>query len=86
MLLLCLKFKGILSARGDLILFADADGATSIKEVEKLEKRVASARAFVCGSRCIADDTCIVDVHVHCDRATNILLARSCQETTDACV
>lgn len=67
-------------------MFADADGATNIKEVEKLEKQVASVRAFVCGSRCIADDTCIVDVHIHCRRPANILLARSAQETAYACV
>lgn len=30
-------FKGILSARGSVILFADADGATKFKDLEKLD-------------------------------------------------
>ncbi|KAF3421191.1 hypothetical protein E2986_07199 [Frieseomelitta varia] len=50
---------GILSARGSVILFADADGATKFKDLEKLDdidyidkpNEVSSSHAIVCGSR-----------------------------------
>ncbi|KAK9294429.1 hypothetical protein QLX08_010951 [Tetragonisca angustula] len=57
---------GILNARGSVILFADADGATKFKDLEKLDdslknilgfdyidkpNEVSSSHAIVCGSR-----------------------------------
>lgn len=43
------------------MLFADADGATNIKEVEKLEAALSKAD-FACGSRCLQDKACVVQV------------------------
>ncbi|EFN77417.1 Dolichyl-phosphate beta-glucosyltransferase [Harpegnathos saltator] len=52
---------GMLSARGSALLFADADGATSFKDLEKLDEsltnvlgypeKTASSDAVICGSR-----------------------------------
>ncbi|VEL07857.1 unnamed protein product [Protopolystoma xenopodis] len=50
---------GMLSARGRILLFADADGATKFSDVEKLEKKLSSltasrwngSNAVICGSR-----------------------------------
>ena len=39
--------KGMLSARGDLLLMTDADGATKIRDVEKLETEVFSYKYLV---------------------------------------
>ena len=43
------------------MLFADADGATNIKEIEKLEAALPKAD-FACGSRCLQDKACVVQV------------------------
>ncbi|EUB63767.1 Dolichyl-phosphate beta-glucosyltransferase [Echinococcus granulosus] len=50
---------GMLSARGKFLLFADADGATRFRDIEKLEKQMAfmiaskwdGRMAVICGSR-----------------------------------
>lgn len=34
----------MLSARGDLLLFADADGASKFSHIEKLEKNMAEVK------------------------------------------
>ncbi|HJU06837.1 MAG TPA: dolichyl-phosphate beta-glucosyltransferase [Nitrospiraceae bacterium] len=45
---------GMLEARGDLRLIADADGATPIEELERLESRVRHGADLAVGSRSLA--------------------------------
>jgi dolichyl-phosphate beta-glucosyltransferase len=45
---------GVLNARGDLILFADADGATPITELARLEAALAGGADVAIGSRALA--------------------------------
>lgn len=43
-----MKFlQGMLSARGQLLLFADADGATKFEDYEKLERVMVASRCKV---------------------------------------
>jgi len=56
---------GMLNARGELRLFIDADGATPIQEVEKLERWIADGADIAIGSRALWDDTCIVQTRRH---------------------
>lgn len=44
---------GVANARGAFILFADADGATPIAEMERLEKALADGAAVAIGSRAL---------------------------------
>ena len=46
---------GMLAARGRLVLFADADGATPIEEQQRLAAAVAGGADLVIGSRLVAD-------------------------------
>ena len=46
---------GVLAARGDHILFADADGATPIEEEQKLRRPWPAGRTWRSGSRLTAD-------------------------------
>jgi dolichyl-phosphate beta-glucosyltransferase len=48
---------GMLNATGELRLFADADGATPIQEVEKLKKRIVEGADIAIGSRALRDKT-----------------------------
>lgn len=45
-------------------MFADADGATRLKEVEKLEelRQATGLDGLTCGSRCFQDARCTVEV------------------------
>jgi dolichyl-phosphate beta-glucosyltransferase len=45
--------SGIVNARGDLILFADADGATPIAELARLEAAIATGADVAIGSRAL---------------------------------
>jgi dolichyl-phosphate beta-glucosyltransferase len=45
---------GMLAASGDVVLFADADGATPIVEERKLRAAIAEGADVACGSRLIA--------------------------------
>lgn len=47
---------GILNARGVYILFADADGSTPIKEIERLEARLDSGDDIAFGSRALRSE------------------------------
>lgn len=47
---------GVVNARGPLILFADADGATPIAEIERLEAALASGADVAIGSRAVRGD------------------------------
>ncbi|KAF5397141.1 Dolichyl-phosphate beta-D-mannosyltransferase [Paragonimus heterotremus] len=62
---------GMLSARGRLLLFADADGATKFSDVERLEDALSSviasrwngAMSVICGSRAHMEAEAIVKRH-----------------------
>lgn len=47
--------EGVLAAHGRLVLVADADGATPIRELSKLEKALASGSDIAIGSRYLAE-------------------------------
>jgi len=47
---------GVLNARGERILFADADGATPIQELERLEHALDAGAYIAFGSRAIASN------------------------------
>lgn len=58
--------KGVLRARGALVLFADADNATEIRDLAKLEAALASAKrpgVVVCGSRAHLEEAAIAKRH-----------------------
>lgn len=48
---------GVLNARGELVLFADADGATPISEVERLKRAIAEGADVAIGSRAAASSS-----------------------------
>jgi len=50
----CAVRTGMLQARGNLVLFADADGATAIQELERLEAALAAGADLAIGSRTLA--------------------------------
>jgi dolichyl-phosphate beta-glucosyltransferase len=58
---------GILQARGEFVLFSDADGATSIQELERLEAAVSSQADVAIGSRPLASSGsgCVVVARWH---------------------
>lgn len=56
---------GMARAIGDLRLMADADGATPIAEVARLEAAVAAGADLAVGSRVLEDPAVIRDVRVH---------------------
>jgi dolichyl-phosphate beta-glucosyltransferase len=47
--------SGVVNARGRLVLFADADGATPLSEVERLEAALAQGADVAIGSRALHD-------------------------------
>lgn len=52
---------GMLAANGDLVLFNDADGASPIEEIEKLERSIANGADIAIGSRAKPDKTRTVE-------------------------
>jgi dolichyl-phosphate beta-glucosyltransferase len=48
---------GMLAARGELVLFNDADGASPIEEIEKLERSIADGADIAIGSRAKPDES-----------------------------
>lgn len=56
---------GMVNARGRLLLFADADGATPISEVERLRSAVDAGAHMAIGSRAVADHTVEVTARLH---------------------
>ncbi len=56
---------GMLTATGKLRLFADADGATPIAEVERLKKAIDCGADVAIGSRALRDDALIVRTRLH---------------------
>lgn len=49
--------SGVVNARGERILFADADGATPISEIERLEAALDNGAHVAIGSRVVAGDS-----------------------------
>lgn len=56
---------GMLAAKGALRLFCDADGATPIGEIHRLEREVSAGADIVIGSRAIRQDDCRVEGTLH---------------------
>lgn len=56
---------GMLRATGTCRLFTDADGATPITELERLQKALANGADVAIASRAMKDDACLVSAHVH---------------------
>jgi len=56
---------GMLSARGKLRLFVDADGATPISEFAKLEERITQGAEISVGSRALYDPACMLRARWH---------------------
>jgi dolichyl-phosphate beta-glucosyltransferase len=56
---------GVVNARGALVLFADADGATPISELERLEAAIRSGADVAIGSRVVPDATVRVKARFH---------------------
>jgi dolichyl-phosphate beta-glucosyltransferase len=70
---------GMLAARGDFRLFADADGATPIAELKRLEPALAAGADVAIGSRVLADPAVSVSAEPHrvaAGRVFNWLVAR----------
>ena len=56
---------GMLQASGKLRLFADADGATPITELERLRRAIDGGADVAIASRAMKDDSCTVSAHLH---------------------
>jgi dolichyl-phosphate beta-glucosyltransferase len=56
---------GMLAATGKLRLFADADGATPIAELERLSRAVEAGADVAVGSRALHNDACTVHGTLH---------------------
>jgi len=56
---------GMLAANGDLRLFSDADGATPIGELKRLERAFAAGADVVIGSRALRDPAVSVRTRMH---------------------
>ncbi len=61
----CAVRTGMLEASGKLRLFADADGATPIEEVERLRKAIEAGADVAVGSRALRDDALVVKTKLH---------------------
>jgi dolichyl-phosphate beta-glucosyltransferase len=57
--------RGMLAARGDYRLFADADGATPIVELKRLEAALAAGAQLAIGSRALPDPSVSVVARPH---------------------
>lgn len=57
--------SGILAAKSDLRLFADADGSTPIEEIERLLRGLESGFDIIIGSRAMDSKDCTVEAKVH---------------------
>jgi dolichyl-phosphate beta-glucosyltransferase len=56
---------GVVNARGERVLFADADGATPISEVERLDAALDDGADIAIGSRAVARDGVTVRARLH---------------------
>jgi dolichyl-phosphate beta-glucosyltransferase len=56
---------GVVNAHGDLVIFADADEATPMAELERLEAAVAAGADVAIGSRAMADRSVTIRAKLH---------------------
>lgn len=56
---------GVLNSRGQFILFADADGSTPIREIERFERYLRDGTDVVIGSRALRDRDARVDAKLY---------------------
>ena len=56
---------GVLNAAGELVLFADADGATPIRELERLEAAIGAGADIAIGSRELRTDDVAIQARWH---------------------
>ena len=56
---------GMLEASGRLRLFTDADGATPIRELERLQIAIDTGADVAIASRALSDVACTVNAHLH---------------------
>jgi len=56
---------GMIAASGRMRLFADADGATPIAEVERLQNAIAAGADVAVGSRALRDEALVVKARIH---------------------
>lgn len=57
--------SGVVNAQGKLVLFADADGATPLSEIERLEAVIADGADVAIGSRALQDTRVRVDARLY---------------------
>jgi dolichyl-phosphate beta-glucosyltransferase len=57
--------SGVVNAQGKLILFADADGATPLSEVERLEQALGQGADVAIGSRALRDQNVAVKARLY---------------------
>ncbi len=57
--------SGVVNAQGKLVLFADADGATPLSEIERLEAAIADGADVAIGSRALQDTRVRVDARLY---------------------
>lgn len=57
--------SGVVNAQGRLVLFADADGATPLSEVERLEAAIAAGADVAIGSRALHDTQVTVKARLY---------------------
>lgn len=57
--------SGVVNAQGKLVLFADADGATPLSEIERLEAAIEAGADVAIGSRALQDDKVKVNARLH---------------------
>jgi dolichyl-phosphate beta-glucosyltransferase len=57
--------SGVVNARGKLVLFADADGATPLSELERLESALDAGADVAIGSRAMHDQTVRVNARLY---------------------
>jgi dolichyl-phosphate beta-glucosyltransferase len=57
--------SGVVNAQGKLVLFADADGATPLGEVERLEEAISAGADIAIGSRALHDGRVKVNARLY---------------------
>jgi dolichyl-phosphate beta-glucosyltransferase len=57
--------SGVVNARGARVLFADADGATPVEEIERLESAIAAGADVAIGSRALRSTSVRVSTRIH---------------------
>jgi dolichyl-phosphate beta-glucosyltransferase len=79
---------GVLNSRGARVLFADADGATPIQELDRLQTALSSGADLAIGSRALASSDTKVATSIHrrvlgrvFNRCVNLILLPSIADT-----